>query len=280
MDNLLSGLESMGLGKMSKIDLYDESKEENAAKQEPAKPEPVKVDETTYILDKSFECPVCYHGFKCKIVKTGKAKLMSQDVDLRPKYADIDGLKYGVVVCPVCGYASMIKTFTGITSAQAKLIKENISSSFTGINNDGSIYSYDDAIMRHKLALVNTVVKRAKISERAYMCLLLGWLLRGKRENLPDDTQNYDTVVDGLKKEELDFLAKARDGFVDAFSKESFPLCGLDEHTSVYLIAALNAETGEKDKALQWISKLIVSSTANERIKDRGRRLKEMLTEE
>lgn len=271
---LLSGLESMGLGNMSKLNLFDDAKEE---KPEAKKPEPVKVDERTLILDKTCKCPVCDHEFKAKVVKTGKTKLITQDVDLRPVYSDVDSLKYGVCVCPICGYASMMKTFPNITSAQAKLIKEQISASFTGLGPDHDIYSYDDAITRHKLALVNTVVKRAKTSERAYMCLLLAWLLRGKRESLPDDTQNIAVVYKNLETEEKDFLAKARVGFEDAFSKENFPLCGLDECTSIYLIAALAAEVGDSDAALRWVSRLITSQSANDRIKERGRSLKEMI---
>lgn len=275
-NNMLSGLESMGLGKMSGLDLFGDEKEEKKKEGAAASAAP-EIKEEDLILDKSFKCPLCDHEFKTKMVKTGKAKLLSQDLDLRPRYSDIDSLKYGVVVCPVCGYASMLKTFPSLMSAQAKLIKEQISSSFTGLGQVGPIYTYDDAIMRHKLALVNTVVKRAKTSERAYMCLLLAWLLRGKRETLPADTPNYEETATALKKEEVDFLAKAKAGFEDAFSKESFPMCGLDENTIIYLVSALCAEIGATDEALRWASRLITSQSANDRIKDRARNIKEMI---
>lgn len=274
-NNILSGLESLGLGKMSGIDLFGEEKEEK--KQDGPKVVTPEMKEADLILDKTFKCPVCDHEFKTKIVKTGKSKLLSQDLDLRPRYSDIDVLKYGVIVCPVCGYAAMTKNFPVIMSAQAKLIKEQISASFTGLSPAGAIYSYDDAIMRHKLALVNAVVKRGKNSERAYTCLLLAWLLRGKRETLSPDIPDYENTAMELKREEIDFLAKAKAGFEDAFEKENFPMCGLDENTTIYLIAALCAETGATDEALRWASRLIAAPGANDRIKERARNIKDMI---
>lgn len=275
MSNILSGLESLGLGKMADIDLFEDKKEEK--KQEAAKEITPEMKEADLILDKTYKCTLCDNEFKAKIVKTGKSKLLSQDLDLRPRYQDIDALKYGVVVCPKCGYAAMLKAFPVLMPAQAKLIKEQISSSFTGLGQENMIYSYDDAIMRHKLALVNTVVKRAKTSERAYTCLLLAWLLRGKRENMLADTPDYEETANALKREEIEFLSKAKMGFEDAFEKENFPMWGLDENTMIYLMAALCAEIGSTDESLRWASRLITAQGANDRIKERARKIKDMI---
>lgn len=282
MDNMFSGLESLGLGKMGNLNLFgdDNDKEKERQRVQSVKKVVPTVNESELLLDRTYKCPLCDQSFKSKAVKTGKTKLISQDIDLRPHYNDIDTLKYGVVACPICGYAAMGKTFELLGSAQAKLIKEQISVNFTGLDTRGKaqgIYTYDDAIMRHKLALLNAVVKRAKISERAYLCLLLAWLTRGKAENLPEDTGNRAATVAGLKKEEQEMLSKARDGFKEAFEKESFPLCGLDESTATYLVAALLAETGEKQESMRWIAKLITSTLASDRIKDRARNLKDMI---
>ena len=278
MDNkLLAGLESMGLGKMADLDLYGDTKEaeKKAADQ---KNEPVQVNETDFLLAKTMKCPVCDTEFKCKTIKAAKMpKLISRDPDLRCIYSDLDVYKYGVVSCPICGYASMLKTFGPMPSAQIKLIKEQISANFTGLGEEPEIYSYDDAIARYKLALVNTVVKRARVSERAYVCLHIAWLLRGKRQNLPADTPNKATEEQALLAEENDCLAKARDGFMDAFSKESFPMCGMDESTTTYLIAALCGKTGQREEALRWASKILANTTTNNRIKELARNLKELI---
>lgn len=279
----LKGLESLGLGKMSDIDLLEDKKESEAKKAELAKEEMAAkaakvVDESTLIFDKTYKCPVCDRSFKCKTVKTGKARLISQDIDLRPRFHDIDALKYEVVACPVCGYASLPRTFEGLPSPQAKLVRERISSSFTGLQgSNGDTYSYDDALIRFRLALVNTVVKRGKLSERGYVCLQIAWLLRGKRENLPEDTPDRDAVIEQLKQDENEMLLSAKQFLMDAFSQERMPLYSLDEPTSIYVIAALSAETGDTENALRWASRLITSMSASERIKERARVLKDKI---
>lgn len=274
MDNLFSGLESMGLGNVKDMNIYGDEKKAQQPKAEVKKP--VVVDENSLLLDKTTQCPLCDSKFMARLVKTGKARLISQDIDLRPRYQEIDALKYGVIACPTCGYAALLKNFPLLGSAQRKLIRDNISASFTGLGPEKAIYNYDDAISRHKLALVNAVVKRGRLSERAYLCMLIGWLTRAKRETLPGDYPHHDQLVEKLKAEEKSFLLKAKEGFMEAFSKEGFPLYTLDEHTSIYVIAALAAETGQYEEALRWISQLITSN-ANDRIKEKGRTLKEMI---
>ncbi|NLZ82733.1 MAG: DUF2225 domain-containing protein, partial [Clostridiales bacterium] len=200
MANLFSGLEALGLKNLSKMDVYEEKeKETNLANEADKKP---KVEETDFIYDKSYTCPVCDSDFKSKMVKAGKFKLQKVDTDLRPIYQFVDPLKYDAIVCPNCGYAALSRYFKYVTSVQSKAIKNDISANFTPTNVTSEIYTYDDAIMRHKLVLVNTIVKKAKNSERAYTCLKIGWLLRGKAEELPVDTENYQKQIDEMAKEE------------------------------------------------------------------------------
>lgn len=133
--------------------------------------------------------------------------------------------------------------------------------------------------MRHKMALLNTVVKKGKTSERAYTCLKLAWLFRGKREEMMRGEYKQEEV-DELLKEEVEFLENAHEGFVAAFSKEGFPMCGMDQHTVVYLVAELARRTGKIDEAKRWVSKVLVARDANKRIKDKALALKELLQEE
>ena len=178
MANLFSGLEAFGLGKMANMEVYATDEKNNKKSSQQEESEKNVVVEADYLFDKSFTCPVCDKEFKSKTVKTGKVKLVSADSDLRPKYQNVDSLKYDAIVCPHCGYGALNRFFNYVTSVQGKLIREQISSSFKGISVDGDSYSYEDAIARHKLALVNTIVKRSKLSERAYTCLKTAWLLR------------------------------------------------------------------------------------------------------
>lgn len=275
MSNLFSGLEAFGLGKLQDVEVY--SAGEGANKNTETAAEKPKVTEVDLLFDKSYTCPVCDKEFKSKTIKTGKVKLISADTDLRPKYQLVDSLKYDAIVCPHCGYAALNRFFNYMMSNQAKLIKEQISANFKGLSVDGEIYTYDDAIARHKLSLLNTVVKKGKTSERAYTCLKLAWLNRGKLEAMPMDASDYAEQKALLEKEEKELILNAYEGFLSAFSKETFPMCGMDEITMTYLIADLARRSEKYDEASRWISKVLISREANERIKSKAREIKELI---
>lgn len=275
---IFSGLESFGLGKLKNIDIYEQEK--TAKEEKVEKVEAPKVSEADLLFDKTYTCPVCDCEFKAKTIRTGKVKLISVDTDLRPRYQLVDALKYDAIVCPKCGYAALNRFFTYMTSGQRKLIREQISSTFKGIEDGNDTYSYDDAMTRHKLALINTIVKKGKTSERAYTCLKLAWICRGKAENLPQDLPDRESVIAALKKEEDELIENAYDGFSSAFMKEQFPLCGMDEATATYLAADLARRCRKYEEANRWISRVITSRQANERIKTRARELKELIKQD
>lgn len=62
------------------------------------------------------------------------------------------------------------------------------------------------------MALLNTVVKNGKSSERAYTCLKMAWLCRGKRELLMQGDYKKEEVTE-LINEEKELLSNAYDGF-------------------------------------------------------------------
>lgn len=273
MSDLFSGLEEFGLGGLKDVEVYEQDTgkggEKAAVKHQ--------VTEAELLFDKTYTCPVCDKEFKSKTVRTGKIKLLSADTDLRPKYQLVDSLKYDAIVCPHCGYGALSRYFNYMTSMQAKFIKEQISSNFKGLPQEGDTYSYDEAIARHKLALLSTIVKKSKQSEKAYTCLKLAWLCRGKCEHLPEDTPNYEQEKKKLEDEELGFITKAYEGFIGAFSKEMFPMCGMDEHTTTYLVADLARRCGKYDEAKRWLSKVLTARDAKDRIKAKAREVKELI---
>lgn len=275
MGNIFAGLESLGLNINKDIAVYEAAKKETKS-EEASKPK--EIVEEDLIFDKTYTCPVCDTEFKSKMVRTGKAKLVSADTDLRPRYQGVDPLKYDAILCPRCGYSSLNRYFNFVMSSQAKLIKAQISQSFKYEENDEKIYTYDEAITRHKMALLNTVVKKGKTSERAYTCLKLAWLFRGKREEMEKKEASKEEL-EALQKEEIQFLENAHEGFVAAFSAEAFPMCGMDQYTVIYLVAELARRIGNVEEAKRWVSKVLVARDANKRIKDKALALKEMLQE-
>lgn len=279
---IFSGLEALGLGKLKNTDVYkDEEQKKQEEKALVQKKEVKQMTEEECVFDKKVKCPVCDKEFTTKTVKTGRAKLIGQDTDLRPKYQIIDSLKYDAVLCPNCGYAALSRFFNYMSSVQAKMIREQIGSTFKSVDRgDSPVYSYDEAIMRHKLALLSTVVKKGKASERAYVCLKLAWLTRGKTETLPEDTKEIEKVKEQLHKEEREYIENAYEGFTAAFSKEDFPLCGMDELTVTYLVSDLARQLGKYEEAKRYISRILTSRDSNERIKSKARALKDMITDE
>ena len=277
MAGLLSGLEQFGLTNLENMDLFEQPKKEepNQAQQ---KLDPVQV-EIDFLFDKSYTCPVCDHEFKEKTVKMGKAKFLGSDMDLRPRYENVDMLKYDILLCPKCGYASLGRFFKHLTSMQIKLVKENISSSFKPMQDDDEIYSYEKALGRYKLALANAVVKKGKASEKAYVCLKAAWLLRGMKESLDENDAEYKAKKEACEKEEMEFLKNAMDGFMAAKSSEAYPMCGMDEETVDYLIAVLAMQFGKYDISSKLIASILTSKDANSRMKDKARDVKEILVE-
>ncbi len=266
----------MGLGKLEGADIFAEEKKPEPKAKEGAKKEEAPFDENEVLLDKSAECPVCYKKFSFRAVRTGKARPIGQDQDLRTKYEKFDPAKYDVVVCPYCGYACLTKYFAPLPAAQIKLLKEGIGGKVHGVANN-PILSYDDAIQRYQLALASSIVKHAKDSEKAYVCLKMAWVIRGKKESLPENTPDREAVLKQLDADENEALKAAFDGFVSARSKESFPIAGMDEITIDYLLAVLSARFRQFDTAQKMIAGILMNKSANNRIKDRARDLKDQV---
>lgn len=275
MSGLLAGLEQFGLGKLEEMNLFEAPKEQKGADA----PEQHAAQEQDFLFDKTWTCAVCDKEFKVKTMKVGKAKLLGSDIDLRPKYEYVDMLKYDVILCPHCGYAALSRYFKFLTGPQIKKIKAGIGASFKPKpeEKDKETYSYEEALERYKLALANAIVKQTKASEKAYICLKTGWLLRGQQEGLDEKAPDCAKKKEALQTQENEFLKSAYDGFLVARQNEGFPMCGMDECTVDYLIAVLAMRFEQYDVATKLVSSIIVSKTANPRMKDKARDVKDML---
>lgn len=276
MAGLLSGLAGLGLDDLEDVDIYMETEKEKREKDTAV----AKVEEKDLIYDKNFECPVCGEIFSAKIMKTGKAKLLGTDQDLRPKYEGIEATKYDVELCPHCGYAALGRYFTSIGVTQAKMIRENISKKVHLHSYTGEIYTYEEALERYKLTLANAVVKRAKPSEKAYICLKSAWVLRGYAESLEQEGSADDARLEELRKQEEEYLENAYNGFTEARGSEGFPMCGMDEITVDYLLAVLALRFKKYDIASRMVSAILTSPSANNRTKDKARELKNQILAE
>lgn len=277
MAGILSGLKDIGLGELENLDLYEDVHKE-AAVYNPQNRMATK-EEKDLIYDKLFCCPVCDVKFTSKVMKTGKSRLISVDIDSRAMYEGIDNNKYEVVVCPECGYAAMLSYFQPLLGAQIKLLREKVCNKVNVAIPTGWIYEYEEVIARYRIALVCAVVKRAKDSEKAHICLHFAWLLRGYAEELMAENKTITEKVAEVKRQEQECLNKAFEGFINARQKESFPICGMDPITLDYVLAAVAYEIGKDNIAAKLVSELLMSPTATSRMKDKARELKQLILE-
>lgn len=275
MAGLLSGLDAYGLKDLETMEIYEKKKGQSG--EASVKQQPPQAQEQEFLFDKSWTCPACNEEFKARTVKVGKAKLIGADLDLRPKYEQIDMLKYDVVMCPYCGYTALSRFFKFLTVYQKNAIEAKISKTFKPQTGNKIIYTYEEALERYKMALVNAIVKGAKPSEKGYICLKTAWLLRGQGESLSKSDPEYEKKKKEISEQEDEFISSAMEGFLAARQTEEYPLCGMDEATVDYLLATMAMRSGQYDLASRLVSGVMTSREVNPRMKEKARVLKEMI---
>ena len=276
--SILSGLGKFGLGNLEEQNLYEKEKEKVVQENKPVE---VKVpEESDFLYEKKYVCPVCGEEISTLTVRAGKVHVKKVDTDLRPVYEQVDEIKYDIVACPECGYATLGRYFKTLTKRQIDDIRNKICMNYKPQRDQKTIYTYEDAKERYQLALANAIVKNAKASEKAYLCLKTAWLIRGETERMSaDQVADFEAKKKDNLEEEQELLKNALDGFVMARQTEEFPIAGMNTVTLDYLLAALYMETGQYDAASKMIGGILTSRSANSHIKDRAYDLKELLAE-
>ena len=285
MSDLLSGMEKYGFKDVNLDSIFEDDKPKTVARTAEEKTVEAPKEED-FLLDKGVRCPICDTVFKSRMVKSGRARRQESDRDLRPRFEYIDTIKYDVSSCPKCGYTAINRYFPHLSSAQMKLIREEVCTKFKPEKGmaDKLSYTYDEAIERYKLALINTIAKKGKASEKAYECLKIAWLYRGKKEEIQAANSNPSEEVKAeiLKCEQTEtaFYTQALDGFLKAMTSESYPMCGMEQNTVDFLIANMAFNLKRYDLASKFVSALLVSKTTSKTIKDKALTLKEEIISE
>lgn len=211
--------------------------------------------------DKTYICPMCDKDFTAKTIRIGKNQLLDIDDDLYAHYALVNPLLYDVITCPHCHYTSLSKTFDKLLPKQKEWLKDTLLTLQKQNMNYAEHPTTEEAIYKYKLALLMAMTKKSKIGEQSYLALHIAWLYRDLK-----DSQN----------EHL-FLQKALDGFIETLEKETLPILGFDEHTVMYLLAAIAYKLNKLDISKKYLSSLLVASGLPPRIKDRALELKTKL---
>ena len=276
--NLLSSLEKFGFSAEGELDITKDPKREAAAKPKEPKKEVRPPEETDFLVSKTIRCPVCDNKFQNLTVRGSKARRQEPDFDLRPRYENIDILKYDVTLCPKCGYAAMSRFFEPLTYAQIGRVKEALGGKFQPIKEPNKqTYTYDEAIDRYKLALVSAMAKYSKLSEKSYICLKIAWLLRDKIKEMKDFTKEELEIKNAATKEMEGFYLQAYNGFLQAMGKETPPFCGINTSTLTFMLANMAMEFGDYAIASKYVYELIGSPSTSKKMKDRCLDLKDKL---
>lgn len=231
--------------------------------------------EAELVFKKTFKCPVCDKEFKNLTVKQGKARPEGTDLDLKPRYKNIETLKYDILLCPNCGYAALEKYFNRVSMRQIKELSVKIKDSFAVKIEDKDELTFEDAALRYRLALLSCQVKGVKESETGYVCLKFGWLYRSYLMTLDEnDTHRAEA------EEKMDyFLNKAYDLLLFARQNEHGNIAGMDETTLDCLLAGLSLYVKRYDETKRLVGGVLTSRIATKRAKDHAREIKEALEE-
>lgn len=237
----------------------------------------IKHTEEEYIFDKKMTCVVCDKPFTTKVLKSNKARRIGSDADLRPRFENIDTIKYGICSCPNCGYSAMHSAFSHVAGRQIGNIKQNVSSHFLPEDRTGwTTYTYDQAIRMHELALQSADAKLAKDGEKSYLHLLMSWLYREKEkeaEQMMSGEMRDSEMRNNHEQAEAHYL-EAFEGFQRAMMNEMFPIAGLNQPTLEYIIAYMAFHFGKLEVSAKMIGSVITTSSASRNVKDRALELK------
>ena len=285
---LFDGLEKLGLRAKKVENLYGETKKapDQQAAETAAGAPAVKVPEKEFLIWKSVKCPLCDQTFRTMAPRSGKVRRLAPDEDLRPRSDGVDTLKYNAQVCPRCGYAALnLSIYWGHeTSGQRRLIMEQVCEDFDPEpiedafdEEETESWSYDLAVMLHRLSLYVATVKKAKTSEVAYNCLVLSWLLRGQAEEEEGQEEPDQEKIAQIREEEKTYYEQAFEGLQKAMTSESFPICGMDATTYDFLVATMAKRLGQYDTASKIVGQILTNQQVNPRIKDKARDLKDAI---
>ena len=259
---VFDGLESLGFSLPAVENVFtDNAKKQSGAKQEAKNEESNKPpDLREFLYEKAYECSACGNQFNNTTAKKGKLRFESSEIDLRPVYTPIDPIYYDVVLCKKCGYAAMQQYFNKISDRQGELIMSQIGTSFR-FSGYPLILSADQAIERYKLALLTAMTKNSTSGEKAIICMRLTWLYRDK-----NDENNVRL-----------FLQNTYKGLSEAYTKDTFPIGGIDEVTTAYLIGEMAFRLGDHGGSLKWLGGVITNRNASPRLKEKAQEIRDKI---
>lgn len=198
--------------------------------------------EPTYSVEK--ECPICQMKFNATRTR-GRQVLVKQDSDFCSHFQGINPYYYSIWVCSNCGYAAPDSYFAELSTAAKDKIAKFLNGKAVKVNYSG-IRTREQAIATFKLAIFFGELIAAPDSKLADLYLKLGWLYR-EGESVEEEKAAH---------------FHACEHFEQALFRERLPIGNLSEAAITYLIGELARRTGQIEKALLYLGKVVGSQTA------------------
>lgn len=191
----------------------------------------------TYSVER--DCPIC--GEKMQVTKTRSRLIkVKQDSDFCVHYKDFNPYYYDIWVCSNCGYASDEKHFNTLREKEKVKISEFLKDRKVKIQYS-EVRTREEAVNAFKLAIYFADLIEAPSSRMAGLYLKLSWLYRES----------------GEEEKEQEVLKRALEAYDKALTTERFPIGSMTDTMVTYLIGELYRRTGNKEKAVQYLSRVI-----------------------
>lgn len=195
-----------------------------------------EVDTRTFFVDTTV-CPVSGTKFQFLRVRTRAVRPKERETDFHVRYEGVNPTWYGIVVCPVCGYAAYLDDFDVVDdAARARLASDREPRSTLLTSPLSGTRTIEDATLALELAMRCYEGRGASDGRRAVLQHRRAWL---ERET-------------GNAANERMWITRARASYEQAFESDK----RLSEEAAAriaYLVGDLGERLGDLQGAAQWL---------------------------
>lgn len=195
-----------------------------------------EVDTRTFFVDTAV-CPISGTNFEFLRVRTRAVRPKERETDFHVRYEGVNPTWYGIVVCPVCGYAAYLDDFDVLDeAARARLSADREPRSALLANPLSGTRTLQDATLALDLAMRCYEGRDASDSRRAVLQHRRAWLEREAGNAMSERT----------------WITRARASYEQAFESDK----RLSEEAAAriaYLVGDLGERLGDLQGAAQWL---------------------------
>lgn len=193
------------------------------------------------LYDKEFQCEVCESKFTSKKIRSRFIRSENVHSDFFTEYrGDVNPYFYEVYVCPFCGYSFTDNFSHHFPPGVKEEIYVQITSNWKSRNYGGE-RTIEEAIQTYKLALLSARIKKEKNIVLAGLAMRLGWLYRMLNDN----------------EQEARFLRLSLGYYEKAYENSDHIGTQMSDMRLLYLIGELHRRVGDREKAIQYLSRVI-----------------------